>query len=427
MEGDISSIKQEILISSITTVQPEQQQQQHQQLPQLPPPPQPPPPPPPSSLQLQEPSQQQPKQHQQPQEPQSQLNDASTPNKMIKKEKKRRKKKKRPPHKSKMVTGYIIYASEIRKDIIKKYPNRDFGDISKIVGVEWKNLPQETKIAFEKRAQEQNAKSKIAAAEALALKKLADAAEERAKEQELLAKQQLLPSIMNTNSNDNSNSCNGVYQRVQLIQNTPDDWSSSPLSPNITHSSDIQQMQLQRQQTPQIISKTAIHHNQQQQPFQIIQQQQQPIGTTVQYCNSNNYNNNSYSPQIQIQINPQNQQQTSLNSPYPSQTPQLTPIQYQRNNIVYRKPATVRLRPKDAITQTDPIVWLKQQPKKPLRFSQKFIDYLKNKNSSLSTISQDLQQLQEQQPNYQAPPPLINGTNSLSSPETNDSAYSSIQ
>lgn len=101
-------------------------------------------------------------------------------------EKPRKKRKKRPPHKSKMITGYIIYASEIRKDVIKKYPDRDFGDISKLVGIEWKNLPQETKVAYEKRAQEQNAKSKAITAEAFELKKLADAAEERAKEQQQL-------------------------------------------------------------------------------------------------------------------------------------------------------------------------------------------------------------------------------------------------
>jgi len=78
-----------------------------------------------------------------------------------------------------MITGYIIYASEIRKEIIKKNPDKDFGGISKIVGAEWKNLPQETKVTYEKRAQEQNNLSRTLFANE-SLNKLADVAAARA-------------------------------------------------------------------------------------------------------------------------------------------------------------------------------------------------------------------------------------------------------
>lgn len=81
------------------------------------------------------------------------------------KEKKRKRRKNKSSHKS--VTGYIIYASEIRKDVIKKHPDKDFGEISKLVGIEWKNLPNEVKMAYEEKAQSQNAKSKALAAEEL--------------------------------------------------------------------------------------------------------------------------------------------------------------------------------------------------------------------------------------------------------------------
>lgn len=264
------------------------------------------------------------------------------------KDKKRRKKKKRPPHKSKMITGYIIYASEIRKEVIKKYPDRDFGDISKLVGIEWKNLPQETKVAYEKRAQEQNAKSKAIAAEALELKKLADAAEERASKEQALV-QQVVPQSMPA-------PMNGHSHPMILSHNHQDSGYGSPL-----------------------IKST----------LQIIQQHQQPTATAVQYCNSN-----GFSPQISQQTF------SSQSSPLDQQLQQ--PVQYQKNNIVYRKPATVKLRPKDASTQTDPINWLSQTPKKPLRFSQKFIDYLSSERTK-----QDLQPLTNVDGDSLPPPPQL--------------------
>lgn len=347
---------------------------------------------------------------------------------------KKRKKKKRLPHKSKMVTGYIIYASEIRKDIIKKYPDREFGDISKIVGVEWKNLPQETKTAFEKRAQEQNARSKLAAAEAMELKKLADAAEERAaKEQQ--QQQTQLPNNKNysysklNQQTKRSNSISHLSQQQTVVQNS----SPMPTSP-------YQEIPAQQQQAQ---TDTAMRTFTQQQPnqTQIHLPNQRPLTTTtVQYCRDT-----SFSPQQQPIVYYSSQNSTTM-----QQTPtQLNNNQYQRNTIIYKKPATVRLKPRDDSTQTDPIVWVDRspllEPKKPLRFSQKFIDHLNIKynpsvqpkreyldvnNGDRKMVFGEDDEIDLDQHDQRKPPqqPLIptNGTNlQLSSPETNDSAYSS--
>lgn len=275
--------------------------------------------------------------------------------------KKRRKKKKRPPHKSKMVTGYIIYASEIRKEVIKKYPDRDFGDISKLVGIEWKNLPQETKVAYEKRAQEQNAKSKEDAAKHFELKKLADAAEERANREHaaLVQNQHGVTSSSQLSLPTTATTCNGYA-------------TTNGHNQSITSNHQLTPQQLLSQQTIISISQQTNVTNSSTAPLHIIQRQQQPIATNIQY-----YGNNQIprTPTLQGQ-----QQETSCSLNF-SQTPQL---QYQRNNIVYRKPATVRLRPKEATTQTDPINWLNSKPKKPLRFSQKFIDYLNGGQNAIN-------------------------------------------
>ncbi|CAG0881534.1 unnamed protein product [Darwinula stevensoni] len=52
----------------------------------------------------------------------------------------------------KQVTGYIIYSSEIRRSVAEKYPTSSFGEISRIVGNDWRNLPDSTKKEYEERA-----------------------------------------------------------------------------------------------------------------------------------------------------------------------------------------------------------------------------------------------------------------------------------
>lgn len=66
-----------------------------------------------------------------------------------------------------LVTGYILFASEVRKSVIAANPECSFGEISRIIGNEWKNLSAENKQDYEKRATKQNEESaKEAAREA---------------------------------------------------------------------------------------------------------------------------------------------------------------------------------------------------------------------------------------------------------------------
>ncbi|XP_002020207.2 protein polybromo-1 [Drosophila persimilis] len=56
----------------------------------------------------------------------------------------------------KCLTGYILYSSEVRKGICQSNPEASFGDISRMVGNEWKNLPSSVKQSWEDRASKQN-------------------------------------------------------------------------------------------------------------------------------------------------------------------------------------------------------------------------------------------------------------------------------
>lgn len=52
----------------------------------------------------------------------------------------------------KLVTGYILYSSEVRKQVAQNNPDSTFGEISRIVGNEWRSLPAGEKQAWEERA-----------------------------------------------------------------------------------------------------------------------------------------------------------------------------------------------------------------------------------------------------------------------------------
>ncbi|KAL0860991.1 hypothetical protein ABMA27_009518 [Loxostege sticticalis] len=60
--------------------------------------------------------------------------------------------KKKKEQKQKIVTGYILYSSEVRKAIVANNPECTFGEISRIVGNEWRSLPAATKQSWEERA-----------------------------------------------------------------------------------------------------------------------------------------------------------------------------------------------------------------------------------------------------------------------------------
>lgn len=60
---------------------------------------------------------------------------------------------KKKEKKGKMVTGYILYSSEVRKDRAQSNPDCSFGDISRLVGNEWRSLPAFERQIWEEKAQ----------------------------------------------------------------------------------------------------------------------------------------------------------------------------------------------------------------------------------------------------------------------------------
>ncbi|XP_064554339.1 protein polybromo-1 [Drosophila montana] len=56
----------------------------------------------------------------------------------------------------KSLTGYILYSSDVRKGISQSNPDATFGDISRLVGNEWKSLPSSVKQSWEDRANKLN-------------------------------------------------------------------------------------------------------------------------------------------------------------------------------------------------------------------------------------------------------------------------------
>ncbi|CAH2012265.1 unnamed protein product [Acanthoscelides obtectus] len=67
---------------------------------------------------------------------------------------------KKKSNKNKVVTGYILYSREVRKQVVQNNPESTFGDISRIVGSEWKSLPQSEKQLWEERASRLNEETK---------------------------------------------------------------------------------------------------------------------------------------------------------------------------------------------------------------------------------------------------------------------------
>uniref|UniRef100_V5IA74 Protein polybromo-1 n=1 Tax=Anoplophora glabripennis TaxID=217634 RepID=V5IA74_ANOGL len=67
---------------------------------------------------------------------------------------------KKKSSKNKVVTGYILYSREVRKQIVQNNPESDFGGISRIVGSEWKSLPSNEKQQWEEKASKINEETK---------------------------------------------------------------------------------------------------------------------------------------------------------------------------------------------------------------------------------------------------------------------------
>ncbi|XP_049837847.1 protein polybromo-1 isoform X3 [Schistocerca gregaria] len=56
----------------------------------------------------------------------------------------------------KLVTGYILYSGDVRRAVQANHPDSSFGEISRIVGNEWRNLPAQEKQVWEERAAKVN-------------------------------------------------------------------------------------------------------------------------------------------------------------------------------------------------------------------------------------------------------------------------------
>lgn len=59
-----------------------------------------------------------------------------------------------------MVTGYILYSREVRKQVVQNNPESNFGEISKIVGNEWRSLAAHEKLMWEEKASKLNEEAK---------------------------------------------------------------------------------------------------------------------------------------------------------------------------------------------------------------------------------------------------------------------------
>lgn len=62
-------------------------------------------------------------------------------------------------YKGKLVTGYIVYSSEVRKERAASNPDCSFGDISRMVGNEWRNMTAQEKQFWEGKASRSNEES----------------------------------------------------------------------------------------------------------------------------------------------------------------------------------------------------------------------------------------------------------------------------
>lgn len=63
-----------------------------------------------------------------------------------------------------LLTGFIIYASEVRKEVVEKYPDQNFGFISKLVGDKWRELSTDLRFKYHQRALIHNKRIKELAA-----------------------------------------------------------------------------------------------------------------------------------------------------------------------------------------------------------------------------------------------------------------------
>lgn len=66
---------------------------------------------------------------------------------------------KKPKYNGKLVSGYVVYGSEVRKDRAANNPDSSFGDTSRMVGNEWRNMAAKEKQYWEEKASYLNEES----------------------------------------------------------------------------------------------------------------------------------------------------------------------------------------------------------------------------------------------------------------------------
>lgn len=118
--------------------------------------------------------------------------------------------------KRRALTGYIIYAAEVRKEYVDKNPNQEFGFISKLIGNDWRALPDDLKQKYEQRATVQNA---IYAKEVARRERL------RAAQMEAEA----AAAALNPQNNDCRTSMNGFSQDGSAVGSAADGTTSSAM------------------------------------------------------------------------------------------------------------------------------------------------------------------------------------------------------
>lgn len=58
------------------------------------------------------------------------------------------------------MTGYILYSREVRKNVVANNPESNFGEISRLVGNEWRSLPTNERQVYEEKAAKINEETK---------------------------------------------------------------------------------------------------------------------------------------------------------------------------------------------------------------------------------------------------------------------------
>jgi len=86
----------------------------------------------------------------------------------------------------KLVTGYILYSSEVRKSVAERNPSSSFGEISRLVGTDWRKKTAREKLVYEEKAAKMNEEKEIAFREGLEIPSFKGGKESTKQENDLM-------------------------------------------------------------------------------------------------------------------------------------------------------------------------------------------------------------------------------------------------